>query len=111
MSRLVPMSLALAFAAVLSQAPTVALARHGSDDHPSGHHSSSHHTGATTVQTAVSRDAAVTIARDQGVARVREVKLRDGHWEIEGWVQDGRRIEVDVHAGTGDVLKRETYAR
>jgi uncharacterized membrane protein YkoI len=57
----------------------------------------------------VSREDAIATARELGLARLHEVKLRDGRWEVEGWREDGRRIEVEVHAHTGAVVKHEVY--
>ena len=86
----------LAAAAVASPAH----ARHGEDDR------------RTTQQSvAVSREQALATARTEGVVRVREVKLRDGLWKIEGWTSDARPIEVRIDGTTGAVLKREIYPR
>ncbi len=58
-------------------------------------------------QAAISQERAVAIAREQGVATVREVELDDGVWEVEGRTAEGRKIEVDIDPRTGAVLKRE----
>jgi uncharacterized membrane protein YkoI len=82
-------------------AATPALAhRHGGDDH------SQHQ---QQQQTAISQERAVEIAREQGVATVREVKMDDGAWKVEGTTSEGRRIEVEINPQTGAVVKRELY--
>ena len=84
---------ALAFAAA-----TPALAhRHGGDDH------------AQHQQHAISQERAVEIAREQGVATVREVEMDDGNWKVEGTTSEGRRIEVEINPQNGVVVKRELY--
>lgn len=88
--------LSLLVVALLASPP--ALARHGRDDHRGA-------AGRVTV----SQEAAVERARAEGVARLREVKLRDGRWKVEGWTSQGRAIEVEIDAATGAVVKREIY--
>lgn len=90
--------LAFSLACILA-APAPALARHGDRDR-----------GAAQA-VAVTQAQAVATARDAGVARVREVKLREGRWKVEGWTGNGQPIEVEIDAGTGAVVKRETYPR
>ena len=86
-------------AAFALAAATPALAhRHGGDDH------SQHQ-----QQAAISQERAVEIAREQGVATVREVKMDDGNWKVEGTTSEGRRIEVEINPQTGAVVKRELY--
>lgn len=58
---------------------------------------------------AISRDQAIETARAQGVATIREVDLRDGNWNVEGYTDSGRRIEVEIDARSGQVVKRELY--
>ena len=43
----------------------------------------------------------------QGVAHVRESRLRRGVWKVEGHTADGREIEVEIDAHSGEVVKRE----
>ena len=52
----------------------------------------------------ITAEEAIRIAREAGVARVQEVDCDDDKWEVEGRDAQGRRIEVEVHAGTGRVL-------
>jgi uncharacterized membrane protein YkoI len=81
-------------------AATPALAhRHGGDDH------SQHQ----QQQAVISQERAVEIAREQGVATVREVEMDDGNWKVEGTTSEGRRIEVEINPQTGAVVKRELY--
>lgn len=49
----------------------------------------------------------IRIARENGVAEFRELELDDGRWEVEGRTVDGRRIEVDIAASDGRVIKTE----
>jgi uncharacterized membrane protein YkoI len=52
----------------------------------------------------ISAEEAIRIARGAGVVRVQDVDCDDGKWEVEGRDAQGRKIEVDVHAGDGRVL-------
>jgi uncharacterized membrane protein YkoI len=80
-------------------APGPALARRGGDDR------------AVQQTVAIPRAQAVETARAEGVARLREVKLRDGRWKVEAWTTAGQPIEVEIDAATGVLLKGETYPR
>ncbi len=84
---------------------TPALADHNSGGH-GGHSDASH---ASHAQAAISHDRAVEIATAQGIATIREVELEDGKWEVEGATAEGRRIEVEINADNGAVVKREIY--
>ena len=64
---------------------------------------------ATHVHAAVPQARALEIAAAQGVARVREVELRRGVWKVEGFTAQGRAIEVEIDAHSGEVVKREFY--
>lgn len=92
----------LLIAAALAAAATPALAERGrgrgGDDR-----------GAVSGPVNVSQDQAIATARERGLTRLRETDLRRGRWKIEGWAADGRRIEVEVSASTGAVLKVEYY--
>jgi uncharacterized membrane protein YkoI len=92
------LTLIAAFAACAFAAPAWA-------DHSAGHGHRNHQASAV----AVSQERALEIAREQGVANVDEVKLDDGLWEIEGRTEQGRRIEVEINAANGAVVKRELY--
>ncbi len=86
---------AFVFAAI-----TPALAHHTEDHDEHGAHQHQH---------AISQERAVEIAREQGVASVREVEMDDGNWKVEGSTAEGRRIEVEINPDTGAVVKREIY--
>jgi uncharacterized membrane protein YkoI len=92
------MRLTLAIAATFIALASPAFAdRRGHDDR------------AQNVQAAVSQERALEIAREQGVATVREVELEDGNWKIEGFTESGQAIEVEINAQSGAVVKRELY--
>ncbi|MFN3614707.1 MAG: PepSY domain-containing protein, partial [Rubrimonas sp.] len=56
----------------------------------------------------ISAEEAIAIAREAGMVEVRDVELDDGReWEIEGRDAQGRKIEVDIDARTGAVIKVE----
>lgn len=52
---------------------------------------------------AVSREEAIEIARSVGLATLDEIELDDGDWEIEGYTADGREIDVEIDARTGEI--------
>jgi uncharacterized membrane protein YkoI len=87
-----------AIAAALLVTPVAEARRGGDDDRPA-------------QQATVTRDQAVATARAEGIVRVREVKLREGRWKVEGWAADGRALEVEIDATSGAVLKVEFYTR
>lgn len=55
----------------------------------------------------ISREEAISIARDKGMTRVREVERDDGKWELEGCTADRKEIEVDIRRSTGEIVKLE----
>jgi hypothetical protein len=55
----------------------------------------------------VSLDDAIAIAQAYGLVYLKEVKLDDGEWEVEGCTADGGEIEVEIHAHTGQLLELE----
>ena len=55
----------------------------------------------------ISREEAISIARDKGMTRVREVERDDGKWELEGCTTDRKEIEVDIRRSTGEIVKLE----
>ena len=55
----------------------------------------------------LSREEAISIARDKGMTRVREVQRDDGKWELEGCTADRKEIEVDIRRSTGEIVKLE----
>jgi len=56
---------------------------------------------------AITLERALVIAADRGLVRVRSIELDDGEWEVEGWDAQSRRLEVDVNATSGQVVKFE----
>ena len=56
-------------------------------------------------RTGIVAEEAIRLARTAGIALVLELDCDDGRWEVEGRDGEGRPIEVDIHAGTGRVLK------
>jgi len=53
----------------------------------------------------VTAERAIQIAREAGVATVREVECDDGVWEVDGRDAAGREIEVEIDPQSGRVLK------
>jgi uncharacterized membrane protein YkoI len=45
------------------------------------------------------------IAFDKGIVDIKEIELDDGVWEVEGRDATGRKIEIEVDAGTGEIVK------
>jgi len=47
------------------------------------------------------------LAFDKGIVDIKEIEFDDddGVWEIEGRDATGRKIEIDVDAGTGKIVK------
>lgn len=58
---------------------------------------------------AVSEHEAAEIAAAEGVAEIREIKVKRGQWKIEGADADGRKIEILIDGDSGEVVKVETY--
>jgi uncharacterized membrane protein YkoI len=86
-----------AIAAMLMATPALA-DHHGGYDH-----------GAAQQRAAISQQRATEIAHAQGMAAIDEIELENGVWKIEGRTSEGRRIEVEISAENGAVLKRELY--
>lgn len=55
----------------------------------------------------VSEQQARQIASDRGVVKITEIEQDDGKWEIEGRDKDGRKVEIDIHGQSGEVVKFE----
>lgn len=47
------------------------------------------------------------MAFEKGIAKIEEVELDDGVWEVEGYDQSGHEIEMKVEAATGAIIKLE----
>jgi uncharacterized membrane protein YkoI len=62
---------------------------------------------ASSSSVNISRAEALRIAREHGLSRLEEIELDDGEWEIEGRTRNGREIEIDISARTGQVLELE----
>lgn len=65
---------------------------------------------AAELKLSVNHAKAMDIARDQGVATVREMKLtKRGNWKVEGSDAQGHKIEVRIDGKNGKVekVKRE----
>jgi uncharacterized membrane protein YkoI len=56
---------------------------------------------------AISIEQATKMARDAGLATIREIELDDGKWEIEGRTQAGERRELHIDATSGKTLRNE----
>lgn len=63
---------------------------------------------AAELKLSVNHAKAMDIARDQGVATVREMKLtKRGNWKVEGSDAQGHKIEVRIDGKSGKVEKVE----
>ena len=57
----------------------------------------------------ISREQAIEIARQNGMAEIRETDRDDGLWEIEGHDANGDKLEIEISGQTGEIVKLETY--
>ncbi len=57
----------------------------------------------------ITRDQALAIAYDHGMAYVSETDRDDGLWEIEGQNASGEKLEIEIDGQTGEVVKLETH--
>lgn len=55
----------------------------------------------------LSADDAGLIARDYGVAKIQQIELDDGIWEVDGRDARGGEFDVEIDAATGAVVKIE----
>ena len=55
----------------------------------------------------ISIERARDIATRYGIARIEEIELDDGLWEVEGRDIEGRHREMKIDARTGTVVKIE----
>lgn len=60
---------------------------------------------AATAATELTIEEIIAISRDNGIESFREVERDDAHWEVEGRDVDGRQIELDIDARTGEILE------
>ncbi len=58
---------------------------------------------AMQQQRTVSVEEAIRIANQQGLVSVEKIERDDDEWEIEGRDAQGRKIEVEIDATTGEV--------
>ncbi|MBS7348854.1 MAG: PepSY domain-containing protein [Comamonas sp.] len=42
-----------------------------------------------------------------GFSHITEVELDDGHYEVEARNRQGQRVELEVHAATGKIMRTE----
>ncbi|XSG82886.1 MAG: PepSY domain-containing protein [Methyloligella sp. ZOD6] len=47
------------------------------------------------------------IAFDTGIVEIKEMELDDGIWEIEGWDARHKKIELELDARSGGIVKIE----
>ena len=85
-------------AALLIAAPAPLVLAQGNDDLLSA---------APPAAYSVSREEALSIARAEGMTRLKEIERDDGKWEIEGCTADRREIEIDIRRSTGEIVKLE----
>lgn len=62
-------------------------------------------TGSGTAT--ISIEEARRIAAQNGISAIREIELDDGHWEIEGTDRAGNKLEMEIDARSGKVVKME----
>lgn len=55
----------------------------------------------------ISMDQARRIAQDNGMMRIDEIELDDGVWEVEGRDSASAKIEINLRATDGAVIKVE----
>ncbi len=53
----------------------------------------------------VSIDQVRDMAFDRGIVKIKEIELDDGIWEVEGKDARGRKIEMEVDARSGAIIK------
>ena len=60
---------------------------------------------------AIPIDRALKIAGENGMVQITKVELDDGEWELEGRDGAGARLEIDLRATDGSVVKTEKDGR
>ena len=63
------------------------------------------------AQQAIPIDRAMKIAGENGMVQITKVELDDGEWELEGRDSAGGKIEIDLRATDGSVVKIEKDGR
>lgn len=66
---------------------------------------------AAPAQQAIPIDRAMKIAGENGMVQITKVELDDGEWELEGRDSAGGKIEIDLRATDGSVVKIEKDGR
>ena len=61
----------------------------------------------TPAQPAITMEEARRIAIDNGMARIEEIELEDGLWELDGRDNAGAEIGIDIRASDGTIVKIE----
>ncbi len=59
---------------------------------------------ATPALAQITIEEVIAIARDHGMEQFKDVELDDGKWEVDGHDADGRELEIDIDAMSGEVL-------
>jgi Peptidase propeptide and YPEB domain len=54
-------------------------------------------------------EQAQDIAVVNGVIAIRKIEFNDGAWKVEGRDREGRRVEMKIDPGTGEILRLERY--
>jgi hypothetical protein len=57
----------------------------------------------------VTADVAQNIAVGYGVIAIRKIEFDDGAWKVEGRDREGRRVEMKIDPGTGEIIQLERY--
>ena len=66
---------------------------------------------ATPAPQAIPIDRAMKIAGENGMVQITKAELDDGEWELEGRAGAGARLEIDLRATDGSVVKIEKDGR
>ena len=45
------------------------------------------------------------MAFDKGIATIKEIELDDGVWEVEGRDDSGHKVEMEVDARSGEIVR------
>ena len=57
----------------------------------------------------VTADVAQDIAVGNGVIAIRKIEFYDGAWKVEGRDRQGRRVEMKIDPGTGEIIRLERF--
>ena len=64
--------------------------------------------GAAAQSAAVDIDEALRIARQSGLHTITKAELDDGEWEVYGRNVAGRRVEMEINAKTGAIIRHRS---